>query len=304
MPFPILRAMSTTAALAFAASATTACSQDKAAQAEQALAAQAKEDGLSIEQERWLRSVIGPQDKLKRPPPYSEALVPAKLGPNTFNFPMNLYDKQRGPDFQGSVGLALRWPTLEAFPPGARSDPAFRRAYIDELIDVSLRYVDKVPVDKLIQTHIVIPNGYPSDDPSRDVKYRIRGATLNGLTPFFIDREKLKAYLKKEGAPTDDAHVSRQGPDWYIAYSGDGAPQTFVECDPRDVRGARLIDGQLEDLPVGQNRGVCTHRFVMIDLKLSIRVTYLRAYLQDWRKIEDVVRARIESAVTSPGKGA
>ena len=298
MHYRTLRIMCATAALTFAASATTACSKDEAAQAEQALAAQAKEDGLSIEQERWLRSVIGPQDKLKKPPPYSEALVPAKLGPNTFNFPMNLYDKQRGPDFQGAVGLALRWPALEAFPPGARSDPAFRAAYMDQRIDVSLRYIDKVPIHTLIQVYIDPSPGDSKNDPSVHIYDRIRGEPTNGLTPYFIDREKLRTYLRSEGAPTTDFNLALQGPDWYIAYSPDGSPRTFITCTPREVPGAKLIGTQLEDTPVGQNRGLCTHKFVMIDLKLSVRVIYLRAYLQDWRKIEDVVRAKIERAVS------
>ena|GEM_PF-895024 len=303
MPCPTLRAIGATAALALAASATTACSQDKTAQAEQALAAQAKEDGLSIEQERWLRSVISPPDKLKKPPPYSEALVPARLGPNTFNFPMNLYDNQRGPDFQGSVGLALRWPTLEAFPPGARSDPAFRAAYMDQRIDVSLSYIDKVPIDTLIQVYIDPSPGDAKNDPSVHINDRVRGEPTDGLTPFFINREKLRIYLRSEGAPTTDFNLALQGPDWYIAYSPDGSPRTFITCTPRKVPGARLIGAQLEDTPVGQNRGACTHEFAMIDLKLSARVTYLRAYLRDWKKIEDAIRAKITKAVASPGKG-
>ena len=71
MPHPTLRAIGATAALAFAVGATTACSQDKASRAEHDLAEQAKKDGLTIEQERFLKEAIGEPNAAYNPPPYA-----------------------------------------------------------------------------------------------------------------------------------------------------------------------------------------------------------------------------------------
>jgi len=201
-----------------------------------------------------------------------------------------------GPSFQGSVGLILQWPKLEAFPPGAVENPAYHQAYIDQRIYISLDYINKVPIDTLMEVYIAPGPWISADDPAWHIEHRIHGASVYGLTPFYIDRERMRAYLKKEGAPTDEGHVSMQGDDWYIEYAASGKPQTFITCSPRELRGAKLIDGQLEDTPVGVNRGDCTHTFVIAELKLSVRVTYLRAYLRDWKRIEDTLRAKINGA--------
>jgi len=291
-----LRAIGATAALAFAASATTACSQDKATQAEQALAAQAKEDGLTIEQERWLRSVIGPQDKLKKPPPYSEALVPAKLGPNTFNFPMNLYDSQRGPDFQGSVGLVLEWPSLKPFAPGFVGKPGAQDVLGDVSINIRPRYLNHMSAAKALNISI-LPQTYdlPNDVRNR-LETRRKGSDVYGLQAYYVDVDKLASFLKSRNPEVKRDQALLVGKDWYLRWNSDSSLGTMISCTTVDIPGAKLIKGVLEDTPPGVDRGLCDHKFALPKWNLLIEISYLRAYLPHWEKIEDETRRLIERA--------
>ena len=302
MHCPTLRAIGATAALALAASATTACSQDKAARAaraEQALAAQAKEDGLTIEQERWLRSVIGPQDKLKKPPPYSEALVPAKLGPNTFNFPMNLYEHQRGPDFQGSVSLLLKWPSLEPYAPGFVAKKGANDAISDTGIRIGLDYLSRASAEQVFQDSIK-PHSYDDPaDPRTRLDARQRGSSVYGLDVYYIDTDRLTSFLQQRGAYFNNARMLELGEDWYLLRAPNGTLETKIVCTTSKIPGATLIRGKLENTPPGVARGLCKHTFILRDANLMVEISYLRAYLPDWERIEKAVRKRLATA-TSP----
>jgi len=301
MPPRTLRAIGATAALALAA---TACSQDKPASSEQAVAAQAKKDGLTVDQERFLQEAVGKRDPNYKWEGYSEKLVPTKLGPNTFLFPMNLYEHQTGPDFQGSVGLTLRWPTLEAFPAGAVRDRAYAGAYLDEAISVRPRYVDKVPIEDVVRTSISPHPWNQPDDPIYHLSLRTKGGAVDGLVPYYIDMAKLKAYLSRRGAPVDDENLTGLGKDWFVSYSTGGKPVTFISCSPREIRGAKLVNERLEDAAAGIDRGTCNQEFVIEEFQIAVDVTYLRAYMKDWKRIETRIRSLFDQALQSAANGA
>jgi hypothetical protein len=228
-------------------------------------------------------------------PVYSDKLVEARLGPTTYAFPMNLYSRQVGQDARGGVSLTVRWPSLEAFPPGATNDSAFKDAYMDESIDIIPDYVSKVPIESL-------PLKYTDaswEDPSQPLVHlgqRVKGEPTSGLVPFYADLDKVADYFKSKGYPSSRERILEVSNDWYLGYDNAGAVSTLIQCDNHLIAGASLVDGKLEKTPVGEPRGMCWHRFTVNDKKLVVRVTYPRAYMKDWKRIELRVRQLIDDA--------
>lgn len=296
MPHPTLRAIGATAALAFAVGATTACTQDKASRAEQDLAEQAKKDGLTVDQERSLKGVMGAPDAAHRPPPYSEKLVAAKLGPNTFQFPMNLYDNQTGPDFQGSVGLLLDWPSLEPFAPGYVAKEGANDEVTKSGIIIGLSYLAKASADKVFQDSIKPKSYNDPADPRNSLSARRRGNPIYGLDVYYIDAEKLSAFLQRRGNAVQSDRVLELSEDWYVRFTPRGALATLIVCTTTKIAGATLVEGKLKDTSPGTARAICRHTFIVPEENLMVDISYLRAYLQDWQKIEDAARKRIAAA--------
>jgi hypothetical protein len=237
------------------------------------------------------------QEPYKQPQPnhhrnaYSDKPVAAKLGPNTFMFPMNLYQNQMGPDFQGEVALTILWPGLEALSPGERGRSDYSDKYASHIVDISPDFIDKLTLQELMLNHINEGNGKYAwsvpDDPTQHRDLRIKGGSLYGLVPYYTDRTKLENYFRQRGYPTDKENIDRHSDDWYLSFDDKGIPVTKITCTTRSVPGAFLKDGVLVDTKAGKNRGACTHIFTLEKYKLVISVRYLRAYLQDWRRIED-----------------
>ena len=73
-----------------------------------------------------------PVDVVPAPTGAAEASAPLvnfELGPHRFTLPANDFVDGGGPDFQGSVTLALHWPSLELYPPGQPYASGLGRAY-------------------------------------------------------------------------------------------------------------------------------------------------------------------------------
>lgn len=287
MPSQILRVV----VLALVASATIACSPPAPSwqMSEAQLAEQAKKDGLTIEQERELRRMTGRPDPGYHFEGYSDKRVEATLGPHVFGFPMNLYTHQTGPDFQGSVSLTLRWPTLQPFAPGAKYDAAYSTAYMDESVRFQPTFVDKVSIESIPGRYIQ-PSPNDHDSPITHIALRLRGEDTYGLTPYYADIPAIARYLGEEGRPVDREGAIAAGDDWFLARDGEGRITTLIRCDSREIKGASLKDGRLEDLPPGESRGICHHQIAIPSLSLAVDITYMRAYLLDWKKIESRVR--------------
>lgn len=292
MPNKAIQVMSATAALALAATATPSRADDAPASASTTLIRQAREDGLTIAQERYIQSL--PKTPGYHWDGYSDKPVKASLGPNAFMFPMNLYDDQIGPDFQGSVALGLYWPELDPLPPGERRAAHYFEKYQDRLIHVAMYYVDKVPIDTLLATIInESPNQkfkQPPDDPSENRSLRIKGDPIYGLTPYYSDLKAITAYFNAKGIPSDRENVVRWADDWYLRYGDDGALNTVITCMTREEPGSVLKDRVLVT-PADVHPGSCEHAFIIPEYSLDIRITYRRAFLKDWRAIEDRVRS-------------
>ncbi|MET0255714.1 MAG: type IV secretory system conjugative DNA transfer family protein, partial [Luteibacter sp.] len=287
MPSPTLRAIGATAALALAA---TACSQGNSPLSEQALAEHAKKDGPTSDQERLLRQTLGEREPNHRWEGYSEKLVPAKLGPHTFMFPMNLYEHQTGPDFQGKFQLVLRLPALAPFPPGAVNDRRYKAEYLDASVSIAPNYLANVAAVDWLDIITKRASYEDTDDPRADLSMRIRGERVFDLQPYYVDMEKLAAYMQRHGHSVERRQLLIASDDWFLAWDKAGALQTVIKCDPRELKGAGLVDGRIEDTPVGVDRGICHHTIVLPAYQVRIELTYLRAYLGSWRGIENRVR--------------
>lgn len=228
---------------------------------------------------------------------YSDRPVPVRLGPNTFRFPMNLYESQVGPDHDGAR-LNLAWPALEALPPGARAAGDYSEAWGGRSIDVDLRYMERPLLDALLPA--LINEGPPGrsfaapDDPAQHRRLRIEGQPVYGLTPYYADLDRLAAYFRAQGIDAGRDNVARNGDDWYLARDGAGRLRTVIVCTSRAIRGARLVGGKLEDTPPGVERGGCRQTFAVPAYGLRVSVFYLRAYLADWKRIEERVASLLD----------
>ncbi|GAA0900003.1 hypothetical protein GCM10009552_00670 [Rothia nasimurium] len=288
MPSKTLKTVGATAALALAASATTYAGQPVANSG----------PSVAMHDDAPAHSGSHASDA------YDDKPVEATLGSRVFAFPRNMYARQQGPDFQGSVSLMLRWPDLKAYPPGAIADPAWNEAYLDDAVAIQPLVVEgRTPQDMLDKS--IQPNAWDdAADPSLHLRTRKEGEPRFGLTPYYIDRAALRAYLEHRGAPVEESDLNSLGKDWYVAKDAAGHVTTFIQCSPRELKGAALVGHHVESLPVGVDRGMCKHVFVMPEYGLWITTTYLRAYLEDWKKIQDrVIRIFHEGSRHEGGKG-
>lgn len=227
---------------------------------------------------------------------YSDAPVDVKLGPNTFRIPANYLDSQIAPWSSEVVTLVIEWPDMTPTPPGARANP--RTNDFRKEIHASMNYVDRVPIEGLLTRYssneaLTEPDSVERGDPVDRLDLRIAQPETLGLTPYAIDEEKMAIYVKAYEAhygkpPTRNPAFED---DWYVARDSSGNLTTFIKCDSTKFRG----DGvRLEGAEVVHEKGAvaasCVHYFSDIENKLSISLNYKRAFLKDWKRMEDAVR--------------
>ncbi|MCS4231130.1 hypothetical protein M2410_001863 [Stenotrophomonas chelatiphaga] len=230
---------------------------------------------------------------------YTTKPVVAEFGPHRFAFPANYYDDQIGPAIGGGVGLTLMWPGLQAAPPGTRPTRSMADHY--RAISVSIDYVDKVPISKLLQrmasTEATTEEGaIERTDPRRRLDLRSPGTPQFGLVPYAIDEKRMEAYAqaysKKRGeAPARNPRTEKE---WYVARSRDDELTTFIRCDqPLDGLNGLVIEGELLVPDAAPMVASCTHDLVDIPDSLSMTIRYPRVLLKDWKAIEDAARATL-----------
>lgn len=227
---------------------------------------------------------------------YSDAPVDVKLGPNTFRIPANYLDSQIAPWSSEVVTLVIEWPDMTPTPPGARANP--RTNDFRKEIHASMNYVDRVPIEGLLARYssneaLTEPDSVERGDPVDRLDLRIAQPETLGLTPYAIDEEKMAVYVKAYEAhygkpPTRNPAFED---DWYVARESSGKLTTFIKCDSKKYRG----DGvRLEGSEVVHEKGAvaasCVHYFSDIENKLSITLNYKRAFLKDWKRMEDAVK--------------
>ncbi|RFF49224.1 hypothetical protein [Xanthomonas campestris] len=227
---------------------------------------------------------------------YSDAPVDVKLGPNTFRIPANYLDSQIAPWPGEGVTLVIEWPNMTPTPPGARANP--RTNDFRKEISVRINYIDRVPIETSLERHssneaITEANSVERRDPRQRLDLRLAQQDTLGLTPYAIDEAKMLAYSKeyedRYGKPPIRNPAYED--DWYVARDSSGGLITFIKCDSTKFRG----DGvRLEGAEVVHEKGAvaasCVHYFSDIENKLSITLNYKRAFLKDWKRMEDAVK--------------
>lgn len=227
---------------------------------------------------------------------YTDAPVDVKLGPNTFRIPANYLDSQIAPWPGEGVSLVIEWPDMTPTLPGARANP--RTNDFRKEISVRINYVDRVPIEALMERYasneaLTEADSVERGDPRDRLDLRIPQPETMGLTPYAIDEAAMKEFTRRYEAryakpPVRNPAYER---DWYVARQADGRISTFIKCDAKGFRqdGVRLEGDQVISVQ-GEVAAGCVHYFVDSDNKLSVTLDYKRAFLKDWKRMEDAVR--------------
>jgi hypothetical protein len=227
---------------------------------------------------------------------YTDAPVDVKLGPHTFRIPANYLDSQIAPWPGEGVSLVIEWPDMKPIAPGARVDP--RTNDFRKEIAVSIDYIDTAPIETSLErlssnTAVTAEGSVERDNPKDRLDLRVAQPETMGLIPYAIDEAKMAAYSKAYQTRYGKPHTRNPGfeDDWYVARDPSGNLTTFIKCDSSTFR----EDGvQLEGDQVIQEQGAiaagCIHYFTDVENKLSITLDYKRAFLKDWKRMEDAVR--------------
>lgn len=215
---------------------------------------------------------------------YNERPVEATLGPHRFRIPANYFRDQIGPDFQGGWELMVQWPDLEPLPPGKRSGQAMET--FDKQITISPNYVDRVPIETLLNTY-ASPNASPGeleyDDPRNRLDLLVAQPEQDGLTPYVVNSDLLLDYARRfqarMGVPMSTSRRSYK--DWFIRRDAGGALQTLIRCDHLPEQGE-------------ETSPVCNHDIVIPELQIAVGISYRRAYLPEWQRIETKARELLD----------
>ena len=215
---------------------------------------------------------------------YSQLPVEASLGPHRFMVPANYFRDQIGPDFQGGWSLMVQWPDLQPLPPGKRSGQDM--ATFDRQITISPDYVDRVPIETLLEAYANLDEREePADrqDPSDRLHMMVEQPERDGLTPYIVDLAALEAYRNEKSLRLGMRRtpIRRDAlQDWFVQRDQAGKLQTLIKC-------------KLEPEPGDDRRPGCTHDFVIPELKVAVSMQYGREYLSGWKRIEDRARSLI-----------
>jgi hypothetical protein len=240
-------------------------------------------DTMTNEQGCVRKRQMGPQDPSAMPPPLMEAC----LGPYKLKIPANYFDDQMGPYFDGSFSLNLEYPDLNAFAPGERSN--LKLDVSTRTVAISYRYLDRVePDERLRVEYMPSPEAGNHDAPSDRLDMRIKGEPIHGLTPYYPDMARIVAYYQAKGYSPSLRVMQAEGQDdWYVDRSDDGIIRTIIKCTSREVadtgveyRQGKMVRSKEDKLPM------CKHMIMLPDQRIAIDITYVRAALPEWRRIQ------------------
>lgn len=215
-----------------------------------------------------------------------------------FMIPMHYFYHQVGPDFQGSVGISLRWPDLEPLPPGARHADDYFDKNMDYMVHVMVDYLDKVDIETRLtkDAHAQLRGSNP-DDPTESLEQRVRGEPMHGLTPYYVDLEKFKKHLIQNdielgfpaGAWKHD-RLLKLSKDWHIQQDDTGKVHTMIVCDNHLIPGDALVGETIVRAEGTERMNQCRHDFVIEQYKLRFSARYASSLLKDWQRIEAAIR--------------
>ena len=228
----------------------------------------------------------GPQDPAAIPAPIKQACV----GPYLLELPQNYFYNQMGTEFDGSFALALEYPSLEPFKPGERSNLSVDVGI--RTVTVTYDYIDRIDIRQAMKNSYTNMVSAP-DDPSASLEGRQLGEPIFGLTPYYADMARIRAYEREHGrADTAPVMQDRWHKDWFLQRDVKGEVRTVIKCTSRYVtetgveyRNGKIHKNKAHELPD------CEHIFMLADHDTKIRLRYLRIGLPDWQRIEERARS-------------
>lgn len=234
----------------------------------------------------------GPQNPSVAPPPVMDAC----LGPYPLRIPANYFDDQMGPNFDGSFGLYLEYPDLKPFAPGERTH--LKLGVATRTVNVGYDYLDQISAEEFVRRQTE-PTGSADEAPENDIRTRIKGEEINGLTPYYADVAKYRAHYLATGLkPSNSIMDASYYKDWYMVHDAQGRIGTIIKCTSREVEesGVEDRDGKLarskeRKLPE------CEHIFVIPEMKVAVTINYVRFAFKDWKKIQDRARKALQEFV-------
>ncbi|WVL64941.1 hypothetical protein VDQ57_021835 [Xanthomonas campestris pv. campestris] len=237
----------------------------------------------------------GPQDPGTSPPPVMEAC----LGPYKLQIPANYFDDQMGPNFDGSFGLYLEYPELNAFAPGERAH--LKLDVATRTVNIGYRYLDRVDPDAFLRRQYT-PDGATQDTPEADINTRIKGEEKDGLTPYYANVAAYREHYRAQGLkPSNSIMEASYYKDWYVSRGAQGNIDTIIKCTSRAVepsgvefREGKLVRSKERELPS------CEHVFVIPEMKVAVEIDYVRVALKDWKKIQDRARSALKTSCRRP----
>ncbi len=209
----------------------------------------------------------------------------ACVGPYALVLPQTYFDMQTGPYHDGSFSLALEYPSLEPFKPGERDNLS---------VDVSIRTVSisydyisgPEPAEVLRRSYT--PMSFEHDDPAESLEARIQGEAVYGLTPYYLDMDKVHAYQRAHGrreTPSGQDNVFLR--DWFVSRDDAGAIDQVIKCTRKEITesGVEYRDGKMVKKRV-LGFAECDQVFLINGWNVIVRVNYSREALARWAEIK------------------
>jgi hypothetical protein len=227
---------------------------------------------------------------------YTNAPVKVTLGPNTFWIPANYLDSQIAPWPGDGVSLVIEWPDMKPTPPGARANP--RTNDFHKEISVLIDYIDRVPIETSLErlssnNAVTEEHSIERRNPKDRLDLRVAQPEHMGLIPYAIDQNLMDAYSRDYEARYGRPYTRNPAyqDDWYIARGAGGELTTFIKCDNTAFRkdGVRLEGDQVISIPK-EVAADCDHYMSDVANSLSVRLSYKRAFLKDWKAMELAIR--------------
>lgn len=209
----------------------------------------------------------------------------ACVGPYALVLPQTYFDMQTGPYHDGSFSLALEYPSLEPFKPGER-----RNLSVDvsiRTVSISYDYINGLePAEVLRRSYT--PMSFEHDDPAESLEARIQDEAVYGLTPYYLDMDKVHAYQRAHGrreTPSDQDNVFLT--DWFVSHDEAGAIDQIIKCTRREIieSGVEYRNGKMvKNNVIGFAR--CEQTFFIEAMSTIVQLKYPREGMANWRQMK------------------
>lgn len=235
--------------------------------------------------------------------------VPFELGPNRFALDRKFFYFQNAPaavPADRSVALSLQWPCFEPLP--VRFDFADHPDTSVRAISIKVQHVnpERVSVESAMRRRIEPLD--PTDprqraDPLTNLDLRIAGNEVyGGLVPYYADVDAVERHLGDRvpnGVRRRELAIG-SSVDWFVRMDEKGAPQTFIACGNRALPDGLIVSGNVvSNAPGVARRQSCDHTVSLPELDIIVRMSYMRAFLSDWNRLEHRVTELLTPVVTS-----